>query len=183
MKTSRSIMAVPRSSAKVGSQGTDRDQEEGQLPRRALPPDRAQAGAKKAIVAVAAAMLRAIHYMLRDGAPYRERGAEHFTAIEREQVTKRVPKQLEQLGVRRRGEGRRLTGSGPCRFRVPVRPRTVPPGPGAPFLIEIRPRGPTRRAAARARARARRADPRGRDRTARGARGSSGPTAPARRRR
>lgn len=56
-------------------------------------------GAKKAIVAVAAAMLRAIYYMLRNGVPYRELGAEHFTTVDREKTTKRLLKQLVQLGL------------------------------------------------------------------------------------
>jgi transposase len=56
-------------------------------------------GAKKAIVAVAATMLRAIYYMLRDGSPYRELRAEHFTTVDRDKITKRLLKQLTQLGV------------------------------------------------------------------------------------
>lgn len=56
-------------------------------------------GGKKAIVAVAGTMLRAIYHMLRDEAPYRELGAEHFTTVDREKMTKRLVKQLAQLGV------------------------------------------------------------------------------------
>lgn len=56
-------------------------------------------GKKKAIVAVAASMLRAMFYMLRDGVPYRELGADHFTTVDREKSVKRLVKQLSQLGV------------------------------------------------------------------------------------
>lgn len=56
-------------------------------------------GAKKAIVAVAAAMLRAIYYMLRNGTPYRDLGPDHFTTIDRDKTAKRLMKQLAAIGV------------------------------------------------------------------------------------
>lgn len=56
-------------------------------------------GAKKAIVAVASSMLRAAYYMLRDGTPYRDLGATHFTTVDRDKKTKRLLKQLQDLGV------------------------------------------------------------------------------------
>jgi transposase len=58
-----------------------------------------KSGSKKAIVAVASAMLRAIYYMLRDGTPYRDLGADHFTTVDREKIAKRLVKQLADLGV------------------------------------------------------------------------------------
>jgi len=56
-------------------------------------------GPKKAIVAVASSMLRATYYMLRDGVPYKDLGADHFTTVDRDKTAKRLLKQLAQLGV------------------------------------------------------------------------------------
>lgn len=56
-------------------------------------------GAQKAIVAVAASMLRAMYYMLRDGTPYRDLGADHFTTIDRDKKAKFHIKQLADLGI------------------------------------------------------------------------------------
>lgn len=53
----------------------------------------------KAIVAVAASMLRAIYYMLRDGTPYRDLGADHFTTVDKAKTTARLLKRLADLGV------------------------------------------------------------------------------------
>ena len=55
-------------------------------------------GAKKAILAVAASMLTAVYYMLRDGVEYHDLGANHF---ERHDVTKtigRLVRRLHDLG-------------------------------------------------------------------------------------
>lgn len=56
-------------------------------------------GAKKAIMAAAASMLRASYYMLRDGSEYRDLGPNHFNTIDRERTTKRLLKRLADLGV------------------------------------------------------------------------------------
>jgi transposase len=56
-------------------------------------------GAMKAIVAVAASMLRAMYYMLRDGTPYRDLGSNHFTTIDKEKSAARLLKRLADLGV------------------------------------------------------------------------------------
>lgn len=56
-------------------------------------------GAKKAIVAVASSMLRAAYYMLRDGTPYRDLGAAHFTTVDRAKQTRQLLKKLQELGV------------------------------------------------------------------------------------
>jgi len=53
----------------------------------------------KAIVAVAASMLRAIYYMLRDGTPYKDLGAGHFTTVDRQRTTAKLIKRLADLGV------------------------------------------------------------------------------------
>jgi transposase len=55
-------------------------------------------GAKKAIVAVAASMLTAAFYILRDGVTYRDLGGDHFTRRNPEQTAKRLIKRLEGLG-------------------------------------------------------------------------------------
>lgn len=59
---------------------------------------RARRGPKKAIVAVAASMLTAIYYILRDGAAYRELGPLHFERLDRARVTERLVKRLKDLG-------------------------------------------------------------------------------------
>lgn len=56
-------------------------------------------GAMKAIVAVAASMLRAMYYMLRDGMPYKDLGPNHFTTVDRDKATARLLKRLAELGV------------------------------------------------------------------------------------
>ena len=53
---------------------------------------------KKAIVAVASSMLRAAYYMLRDGTQYRDLGAAHFTTLDHEKLTKKLLRQLADLG-------------------------------------------------------------------------------------
>jgi transposase len=59
---------------------------------------RARRGPKKAIVAVAASMLTAIYYILRDGAEYRELGGQYFERLDRPRVTQRLVKRLRDLG-------------------------------------------------------------------------------------
>ncbi|MCK6516913.1 transposase [Myxococcota bacterium] len=55
-------------------------------------------GPLKAIVAVAASMLRAIFYILRDKVPYRDLGPAHFDTADREQAKKRLVHRLKTLG-------------------------------------------------------------------------------------
>lgn len=55
-------------------------------------------GAKKAIIAVAASMLTAAFYIIRDRVLYRDLGADHFTRRNPEQAAKRLIKRLESLG-------------------------------------------------------------------------------------
>jgi transposase len=59
---------------------------------------RARRGAKKAIVAVAASLLTAVYYMLRDGAPYRDLGIGYFDKHDRSRVARRFVARLQQLG-------------------------------------------------------------------------------------
>lgn len=59
---------------------------------------RARRGPKKAIVAVAASMLTATYYILRDGVEYRELGGHYFERLDRSHVTHRLVKRLRDLG-------------------------------------------------------------------------------------
>lgn len=56
-------------------------------------------GPKKAIVAVAASMLTAVYFMLRDGVEYRDLGGRFFTERDRDATTKRLIRRLRELGV------------------------------------------------------------------------------------
>ena len=56
-------------------------------------------GPKKAIMAVAASMLTAIYYMLRDGVEFHDLGSQHFTQHDTTQLTKRLLRRLRDLGV------------------------------------------------------------------------------------
>jgi transposase len=55
-------------------------------------------GKKRAIVAVAHALLTAIYHMLRDGVVHRDLGADHFERIDHEAVVRRNVRRLEKLG-------------------------------------------------------------------------------------
>lgn len=55
-------------------------------------------GPKKAICAVAAAMLTAIYHMLKDGTDYQDLGADHFDRRSKQTKTNRLVKQLASLG-------------------------------------------------------------------------------------
>jgi len=59
---------------------------------------RARRGAKKAILAVAASMLTAAYYMLRDGVDYRDLGPHHFDHREKTKTIKRLVQRLNDLG-------------------------------------------------------------------------------------
>jgi transposase len=55
-------------------------------------------GAKKAILAVAASMLTACYYMLRDGAEYRDLGPHHFDRRDKTRTIRRLVQKLNALG-------------------------------------------------------------------------------------
>lgn len=59
---------------------------------------KARRGPKKAIVAVAASMLKAAFHMLSDGTLYSDLGADHFERHSKEKVTKRLVRRLTELG-------------------------------------------------------------------------------------
>jgi transposase len=55
-------------------------------------------GSKKAILAVAASMLTAVYFMLRDGVDYRDLGASHFDRLDQKKTISRLVRRLEELG-------------------------------------------------------------------------------------
>lgn len=55
-------------------------------------------GAKKAILAVAASMLTAAYYMLRDGVAYRDLGSQHFDHRDKSKTVRRLIRRLTDLG-------------------------------------------------------------------------------------
>lgn len=55
-------------------------------------------GPKKAIMAVAASMLTAMYFMLRDGVDYRELGPAHFDRLDKKKTVTRLTRRLEELG-------------------------------------------------------------------------------------
>jgi transposase len=56
-------------------------------------------GPQKAVVAVAASILTAAYYIVRDDVDYRDLGASHFDSADREKVAARLIKRLATLGV------------------------------------------------------------------------------------
>jgi len=59
---------------------------------------RARRGAKKAIGAVAASILTAAYYVIRDRTPYRDLGSQYFSHRDRSQNARRLVSRLEKLG-------------------------------------------------------------------------------------
>ena len=59
---------------------------------------RARRGAKKAIVAVAASMMTAVYFMIRDNTPYRDLGRDYFQKRDRSKAARRYVAQLHRLG-------------------------------------------------------------------------------------
>jgi hypothetical protein len=59
---------------------------------------KARRGAKKAILAVAASMLGACYYMLRDAVAYRDLGADHFARHDKLKTPGRLVRRLHDLG-------------------------------------------------------------------------------------
>ncbi len=59
---------------------------------------RARRGPKKAIGAVAASMLTAIYYILRDDVDYHDLGPTYLDTIDRTHVTRRLVRRLENMG-------------------------------------------------------------------------------------
>jgi transposase len=55
-------------------------------------------GAKKAILAVAASILTAVYFMLRDGVEYRELGSNYFDHLDKKKTVARLVRRLHDLG-------------------------------------------------------------------------------------
>jgi transposase len=58
---------------------------------------RARRGSKKAIIAVAASMLTALYFMLRDGVEYHDLGRDYFDRRDHEKAVRRMVRRLEQM--------------------------------------------------------------------------------------
>jgi transposase len=56
-------------------------------------------GPKKAVLAVAASILTAAYYILKEGAPYHELGADYFERRDKAHNARRLVRRLEQLGL------------------------------------------------------------------------------------
>ena len=59
---------------------------------------KARRGAKKAAGAVAASILTAVYYILRDGVSYHELGPDHYIQRDKDRIARRLAKRLEDLG-------------------------------------------------------------------------------------
>jgi transposase len=60
---------------------------------------KARRGPQKAIVAVAAAMLRAVYIILREHVEYRDLGPDHFPRLDKDKLIRRHLHRLRELGV------------------------------------------------------------------------------------
>ena len=56
------------------------------------------AGEAAPVVAVAATILTAAYYILRDGVSYRELGPDHFVERDRTRIAQRLARQIRELG-------------------------------------------------------------------------------------
>jgi transposase len=56
-------------------------------------------GPKKAILAVAASMLTALYYMVRDGVEFHDLGSQYFVRRDKDHITQRLLRRLRELGV------------------------------------------------------------------------------------
>jgi transposase len=70
----------------------------GELCPGAVPSPSWRRGAKKAVVAVAAALLTAIYHMLKDGTAYHDLGHDHFDRRAKHAQTRRLVARLQHLG-------------------------------------------------------------------------------------
>ncbi len=59
---------------------------------------KARCGPRKAIMAVAASMLTAIYFMLRDQVPYQDLGPDYFDRLEHGKLLRRLVRKIEDLG-------------------------------------------------------------------------------------
>jgi transposase len=59
---------------------------------------RARRGPKKAVLAVAASILTAAYFLLRDQVPYRDLGAHHFIRLDQDRTAQRLARRIRELG-------------------------------------------------------------------------------------
>jgi transposase len=59
---------------------------------------RARRGPKKAIVAVAASILTAAYYLLRDQVPYHDLGPQYFARLDQDRIVQRLARRITELG-------------------------------------------------------------------------------------
>jgi len=59
---------------------------------------KARRGGKRALIAVAHAILVVVYHMLRDGTVYRDMGSDYFDRLDREAIVRRSVRRLENLG-------------------------------------------------------------------------------------
>ena len=59
---------------------------------------RTRRGPKKAILAVAASILTAAHYVLRDELPYRDLGPLYFARLDQDRTAQRLARRIKELG-------------------------------------------------------------------------------------
>ncbi|HEY7418014.1 MAG TPA: IS110 family transposase, partial [Ktedonobacteraceae bacterium] len=58
----------------------------------------ARRGSKKAAMAVGHSILVIFYHMIKTGEPYHEKGVDYFSAHQKEQIQRRLVRQLERLG-------------------------------------------------------------------------------------
>lgn len=59
---------------------------------------RSRRGPKKAVVAVAASLLTAVYYILRDGTTYRDLGGDYFDRLDKQRSLSNLLRRVRQLG-------------------------------------------------------------------------------------
>jgi hypothetical protein len=59
---------------------------------------RARRGPKKAVLAVAASILTAAYYLLRNQEPYRDLGTHYFAGLDQDRTAQRLVRRIKQLG-------------------------------------------------------------------------------------
>jgi hypothetical protein len=74
------------------------DTREGHLLARSISANQEQARTQKGGLAVAASMLTAIYFMLRDGTEYRDLGPDHFDKLDKTKTVTRLLRRLHDLG-------------------------------------------------------------------------------------
>jgi hypothetical protein len=72
--------------------------QQAQLSPRPIPKAPSPPSPKKAILAVAASILTAAYYLLRNQVPYRDLGALYFARLDQDRTIQRLANRIKQLG-------------------------------------------------------------------------------------